>query len=264
MSRRAQENIVAGFVLAFFVAIIVLSLDYSPRARFVPMPVAVLGAMLVTIQLVWQNLRSPDELHVDVLELLTGRARNADKDGDGTTPGARDTAAGTRKQLIAFGMVSLVVATAFVIGQSDVKRLLAYSSVEHMGLLVLGLGVGGVGAIGTLLHVLNNGIAKGMLSRMLADDRALGGSGLVEPPDRRRVRSVLRDLRILGGLREDRLDRIGEVVEPLLGLGLGGLDHQRLVDEEWEVDRRRMDLVVEQPLRDVGRPDAQLLLRASP
>jgi hydrogenase-4 component F len=68
-----------------------------------------------------------------------------------------------RPLLIAFGLVSLVVATAFVIGQTDVKRLLAYSSVEHMGLLVLGLGVGGVGAFGSVLHVLNNGLAKGML-----------------------------------------------------------------------------------------------------
>ena len=131
MSRRAQENIVAGFVLAFFVAIIVLSLDYSPRARFVPMPVAVLGAMLVTIQLVWQNLRSPDELHVDVLELLTGRARNADKDGDGTTPGARDTAAGTRKQLIAFGMVALLLAGFLLLG--PVPSILVFTA-AYLGL----------------------------------------------------------------------------------------------------------------------------------
>ncbi|HEX2725146.1 MAG TPA: hypothetical protein VHN20_04930, partial [Beijerinckiaceae bacterium] len=110
MSRRAQENIVAGFVLAFFLAIIVLSLDYSPRARFVPMPVAVFGALLVTIQLVWQNLRSPDELHVDVLELLTGRARNVDADGNVTTAPVRDAGSGVRKQLIAFGMVALLLA----------------------------------------------------------------------------------------------------------------------------------------------------------
>jgi hydrogenase-4 component F len=69
----------------------------------------------------------------------------------------------TRPLLISFGMISLVIAAAFIIGQADVKRLLAYSSVEHMGLLVLGLGVGGVGVYGSVLHVLNNGIAKGML-----------------------------------------------------------------------------------------------------
>jgi hydrogenase-4 component F len=65
--------------------------------------------------------------------------------------------------LLGFGLVSLVIAAAFIIGQSDLKRLLAYSSVEHMGLLVLGLGFGGVGTYGSVLHVLNNGLSKGWL-----------------------------------------------------------------------------------------------------
>jgi hydrogenase-4 component F len=65
--------------------------------------------------------------------------------------------------LLAFGVFSLVVAAAFMIGQTDLKRLLAYSSVEHMGLLVLGLGLGGTGAYGTVLHVLNNGLTKGLM-----------------------------------------------------------------------------------------------------
>jgi hydrogenase-4 component F len=55
----------------------------------------------------------------------------------------------------------LVIAAAFIVGQRDVRRLLAYSSVEHMGLVVLGLGLGGVGAYGAVLHALNNGLAKG-------------------------------------------------------------------------------------------------------
>lgn len=66
-----------------------------------------------------------------------------------------------RPALITFGLVSLVVAATFIIGQGDVKRLLAYSSVEHMGLLVLGLGLGGVGTYGSMLHLVNNGLAKG-------------------------------------------------------------------------------------------------------
>jgi len=69
----------------------------------------------------------------------------------------------TRPLLIAFGLVSLLVAAAFVIGQADVKRLLAYSSVEQMGLLVLGLGLGGVAAYGSLLQMLNNGLVKVLL-----------------------------------------------------------------------------------------------------
>lgn len=68
-----------------------------------------------------------------------------------------------RPALIGFGLFSLLIAAAFIIGQRDIKRLLAYSSVEHMGLLVLGLGLGGVGAYGAVLHALNNGLAKGML-----------------------------------------------------------------------------------------------------
>jgi hydrogenase-4 component F len=65
--------------------------------------------------------------------------------------------------LIGFGLLSLVVAATFIIGQGDLKRLLAYSSVEHMGLLVLGLGFGGIGAYGSVLHVLNNGLSKGWM-----------------------------------------------------------------------------------------------------
>jgi hydrogenase-4 component F len=65
--------------------------------------------------------------------------------------------------LLAFGVVSLVVAAAFMIGQGDLKRLLAYSSVEHMGLLVLGLGLGGVGPYGTVLHLVGNALTKGVV-----------------------------------------------------------------------------------------------------
>jgi hydrogenase-4 component F len=68
-----------------------------------------------------------------------------------------------RPLLLAFGLFSLVVAAAFIVGQADVKRLLAYSSVEHMGLLVLGLGLGGLGTYGAVLHLLNNGLVKGWL-----------------------------------------------------------------------------------------------------
>ena len=72
---------------------------------------------------------------------------------------AAGLAAFVRPLLVAFGLLSLVVA-AFIIGQADLKRLLAYSSVEHMGLLALGLGLGGAGAYGAVLHVVNNGLAE--------------------------------------------------------------------------------------------------------
>lgn len=64
---------------------------------------------------------------------------------------------------LVFGLGSIVVATAFLIAQRDLRRLLAYSSVEHMGLLTLGIGLGGGGSYGSLLHLVTNGLAKGLL-----------------------------------------------------------------------------------------------------
>lgn len=60
-----------------------------------------------------------------------------------------------------FGLVSLGVASVFIVGQADYKRLLAYSSVEHMGILALGIGLGST--FGSLLHALNHSLAKGLL-----------------------------------------------------------------------------------------------------
>jgi hydrogenase-4 component F len=65
--------------------------------------------------------------------------------------------------LILFGLASLVTAAAFVIGQADYKRLLAYSSVEHMGILALGAGIGGLAGYGALLHAVNHSLVKAML-----------------------------------------------------------------------------------------------------
>ena len=65
--------------------------------------------------------------------------------------------------LIFMGLLAMATAGIFMVGQRDLKRLLAYSSVEHMGILVLGLGLGAPALYGTLLHVLNNGLTKGVL-----------------------------------------------------------------------------------------------------
>ena len=69
----------------------------------------------------------------------------------------------TGRLLIFMGLLSMVFAAVFMVGQRDFKRMLAYSSVEHMGILVLGMGLGGTAMFGTLLHVINNGLTKGVL-----------------------------------------------------------------------------------------------------
>ena len=77
------------------------------------------------------------------------------------------TAAGegayTGKLLVFIGLFSMGVAGLFMVGQRDFKRMLAYSSVEHMGILALGIGLGGAALFPTLLHLVNNGLTKGIL-----------------------------------------------------------------------------------------------------
>lgn len=65
--------------------------------------------------------------------------------------------------LIVFGALSLVAASLFVLRQGNFKRLLAYSSIEHMGVIALGIGFGAPLAVaGALLHVLTHASAKGL------------------------------------------------------------------------------------------------------
>jgi len=62
--------------------------------------------------------------------------------------------------LVTFGIVSILIAAVFIVAQRDLKRLLAYSSVEHMGIIALGIGLGGLGAFAALFHVLNHSLCK--------------------------------------------------------------------------------------------------------
>jgi hydrogenase-4 component F len=68
-----------------------------------------------------------------------------------------------REALLGIGLLSMAVAAVFVVRQRHFKRMLAYSSVEHMGILVIGVAVGGPAAYGAFLHMINNGLTKGVL-----------------------------------------------------------------------------------------------------
>jgi hydrogenase-4 component F len=65
--------------------------------------------------------------------------------------------------LVAFGLVSMLFAAVFIIGQRDYKRMLAYSSVEHMGILALGIGLGSTAIFGSMLHAVNHSLTKALL-----------------------------------------------------------------------------------------------------
>ena len=65
--------------------------------------------------------------------------------------------------LILLGIISLGIAYVFIWGQGDYKRMLAYSSVEHMGILAIGIGLGATGIYGSMLHAVNNAFSKGFI-----------------------------------------------------------------------------------------------------
>jgi len=95
--------------------------------------------------------------------------------------------------LVTFGVLSLAVALPFIVAQGDIKRLLAYSSIEHMGLGAMALGFGGPIALGGLvLHLLAHGLTKASLF--------IAGGGLVERGRSRRI------ARLSGSLALDPVD----------------------------------------------------------
>ena len=68
-----------------------------------------------------------------------------------------------RQILLGLGLLSMVVAGVFTVRQDDFKRMLAWSSIEQMGILVLGVAIGGLGVFGSLFHMVNNGFSKGVM-----------------------------------------------------------------------------------------------------
>lgn len=95
--------------------------------------------------------------------------------------------------LVLFGLVSMAVAAVFILGQADYKRMLAYSSVEHMGILALGIGIGGVATFGAMLHVVNHSLTKAML--FLAAGNILA---VYRTKSTRHVRGVMRSMPVTG------------------------------------------------------------------
>jgi hydrogenase-4 component F len=124
-----------------------------------------------------------------------------------------------RGVLLVFGVASLLLAALYLFGQRDIKRLLAYSSVEHMGILAIGVSFGAPAALaGVLLHVLAHAAAKG---------NAFMGAGVLA-----RKAGTKRIAGIRGGL--DRLPWSGPLF--LLAIfALGAMPPAGLFRSEFEI-----------------------------
>jgi hypothetical protein len=117
MSRRAQENLVVAVFLAIFVGIIVLSLDFGPRARMIPLPLASFGVILALVQLVWQNFGSTDTLRMNMIEVRTPQGMQAAA-AEGKAREVRPQAAkpSLRRRAGAYGIVAGLLAMILALG----------------------------------------------------------------------------------------------------------------------------------------------------
>jgi len=101
-----------------------------------------------------------------------------------------------RTLLVIVGLLSLLVAASLLLTQRDYKRMLAYHSVEHMGLIALGAAAGSPLAIAAvLLHVLGHGLAKGVLFLASGEILLTEGTSEIE-----RVPALLSRRPVLGGI----------------------------------------------------------------
>ena len=97
--------------------------------------------------------------------------------------------------MILFGIASIAVPALLVAVQRDIKRLLAFSSIENMGIACLGIGFGGAAKPAALLHVLNHSIVKVLLFLVAGDLILRYGTQRI-----RKIRAVLRQAPLSGFL----------------------------------------------------------------
>jgi hypothetical protein len=123
MSRRTQENIVVGLLVFFLIGYIVLTLDFGPNARLVPLPIAILGLLLVLVQLLLQNLGDGRELHIDLFESLTSTIAQSEpapeSEAIATSEGNETAGAHAdegRRELWAFGFVAAFIGLIVLLG----------------------------------------------------------------------------------------------------------------------------------------------------
>jgi hydrogenase-4 component F len=94
--------------------------------------------------------------------------------------GAAGEGAIADRTLLVIGLFSMLVSALFLLGTRDFKRMLAYSSVEHMGILSIGAALGGAGVAAALFHVWSNSLTKGALFLSAGNIRRAAGSPLMD------------------------------------------------------------------------------------
>jgi hydrogenase-4 component F len=94
--------------------------------------------------------------------------------------GAAGAGAIADRTMLVAGLFSMIIAALFLLGTRDFKRMLAYSSVEQMGILSLGAAFGRMGVAAALFHVWSNGLTKGALFLGAGNIRRATGSASMD------------------------------------------------------------------------------------
>ena len=118
--------------------------------------------------------------------------------------------------LIAFGLISMLAAATFILKQTEYKRLLAYSSIENMGIIAVGTGVGGLGAYGAVLCLIHHSLIKSSLFLTSGNILFGYGSRLIDKTGRLASRMPRTFVAFFGGF-------VGIAGFPPFGLFLGEL-----------------------------------------
>ncbi len=112
MTRHAQENVASVLLLALFIGIIWLCQDFGPRARLIPLPLAVAGIVLTLIQLAWHNFGSTAQLQIDMISVQAPELPVVEAPIE-RIPQKKSV---WRSESGAYGMVAILVAMVFILG----------------------------------------------------------------------------------------------------------------------------------------------------
>ena len=99
--------------------------------------------------------------------------------------------------LIVFGLLSIVAAATYILKQTEYKRMLAYSSIENMGIIALGTGIGGLGVYGAVICMIHHSLIKSSLFLSSGNilmgykDRLIANTGQMARKDAQNLCGVL-------------------------------------------------------------------------
>lgn len=92
-------------------------------------------------------------------------------------------------ELVTMGLVSMAISTFSIIATRNVKRLIAYASINHAGVIAIGLGIGKTASYGLLLYVVSNAFIKAILFLTAGKIKEHYGT-----KDTRQIAGLLKDL----------------------------------------------------------------------